>query len=115
MLIIITLIIIRTLCDVSFKMAVHRLHFGAVSTWGINLIKMVKAPFLWLGLFFGLSNVVVWCLSLDRFDLSFAYPFLSVSYIMVILAGRVLFKEHLDQYKIIGISLITAGAVLLFI
>jgi multidrug transporter EmrE-like cation transporter len=111
----ILVIIIRTLGDVSFKAAVHKLDFNSISDFKGNLKKMITSPFLWMGFGFGLANMVAWGMSLEDFDLSYAYPFLSISYVTIILTGTLLFKETLDKNKIIGILFIVAGALTLFL
>ena len=76
---------------------------------------VIRSPFLWLGLTCGVTNIVLWCSALKDFDLSYAYPFLSVSYIIIIVSGKLLFDEHIDQNKMIGIGFIALGALALFI
>jgi multidrug transporter EmrE-like cation transporter len=107
-------IFIRTCTDISFKAAVHHLKFDSFSSLGSNLIKLLKTPYLWAGLIFGLLNVLAWASALKDFDLSYAYPFLSISYITIIISGKILFHEHLDKNKMIGISFISLGAAMLF-
>jgi drug/metabolite transporter (DMT)-like permease len=114
MYIIVLIVIIRTLVDISFKAAVRHIDFDSVSTIRMNICLMAKNPFLWIGLVLGVINMLVWVFSLNQFDLSYAYPFLSVSYITVILCGKFIFKEHLDKNKIIGVLFIIFGAALLF-
>ncbi len=111
----ILVIIIRTFGDISFKATVHRLDFNSISDLGHNTFKMLRSPYLWLGLFFGVANMIMWGLSLEDFDLSYAYPFLSISYVSIILTGSFLFKETLDKNKIIGIIFIVLGAITLFL
>lgn len=108
-------IVVRTCTDISFKMAVNHLQFSSVSTIKQSLKKLGTNPYLWLGIFFGISNMIAWSMSLQDFDLSYAYPFLSISYITIILSGKFLFKEHLDRNKLIGIGFITLGALVLFL
>ena len=108
-------ILVRTCTDISFKMAVLNLKFDNFSGVGTNLRMMLKSPYLWLGLFFGVANMLAWSFSLRDIDLSYAYPFLSVSYVTIILSGKWLFKEHLDKHKMIGIIFISLGAVTLFL
>jgi multidrug transporter EmrE-like cation transporter len=110
----ISVIVVRTFTDICFKAAVHRLEFGSFSGIGKNLKKMGVNPFLWAGLALGILNVVLWTSSLEDFDLSYAYPFLSISYVTIILSGKFLFHETLDRNKLIGIGFITAGALALF-
>ena len=51
---------------------------------------------------------------LSKVDLSFAYPFLSLAYVIVAVVAWFLFKEELGAYKIAGIALIYSVMVLLF-
>ncbi len=108
-------ILVRTCTDISFKMAVYRLHFDSVSTLAANMKKMIASPYLWLGGFFGIANMLAWSFSLQEIDLSYAYPFLSISYVTIILSGKFLFHENLDKNKMIGIGFISLGAVILFL
>ena len=47
--------------------------------------------------------------SLSRVDLSFAYPFLSVAYVLVLIASHYLFGESLSTARIAGVGLICLG------
>lgn len=49
---------------------------------------------------------------LQRFDLSFLYPFEGLSVIFISIAAAVLLREHLSLRLVIGSLLITAGVVL---
>jgi drug/metabolite transporter (DMT)-like permease len=48
-------------------------------------------------------------MALSRVDLSFAYPFLSVSYVLVLLAGYFWFGEVITVTRIAGVALICIG------
>lgn len=66
-------------------------------------------PFVLLGIgFYGIS-VVVWLLVLSRVDVSYAYPMLSVGYIVAALAGRIFFGEPVDFTRWAGIVTICVG------
>jgi len=106
-------ILIRTCADLSFKMSVLHLEFKNFKSLILNFFKMLKNPFIFLGLFLSLLNLCLWSLLLVKFDLNYAYPFTSASYILIILAGKLFFKEHLDRMKISGIVCIALGATLL--
>lgn len=106
-------ILIRTCSDLSFKLGVNHLKFPDIQSFIPNLFKMMLNPFIWIGGILAVSNVCIWSLSLVKFDLNFAYPFTSISYILIILAGKIFYKEHLDLKKILGISLIGLGAIFL--
>jgi multidrug transporter EmrE-like cation transporter len=52
-------------------------------------------------------------LVLSRVEVSFAYPFLSVGYIVTAVAGYAVFNEQLSLTKIMGIALICLGVILI--
>ena len=67
--------------------------------------------------FFGLATFVISMAShlfvLSKVDLSFAYPFLSLAYVIVAVVAWMVFKEELGVSKIAGIALICAGTILI--
>lgn len=48
-------------------------------------------------------------MALSRVELSFAYPFLSISYILVLIAGYMLFGEDVNVSRVVGVALICCG------
>lgn len=52
---------------------------------------------------------VAWALTLTRLELSHAYPFMSLSFVLVLIFSVLLFNEALTTGKTIGIALIGAG------
>jgi len=54
-------------------------------------------------------SVGVWLLVLSRVEVSFAYPLLSVGYIVNAVAGYYLFQENLSLTRITGILIICVG------
>jgi multidrug transporter EmrE-like cation transporter len=54
-------------------------------------------------------STIIWLYVLTRADLSFAYPFISISYIAVILIGPWLFRESIGGWKVLAIVLIILG------
>ena len=70
-----------------------------ISLLGCGIFLMTISFFLTLGL-------------LQRFDLSYLYPFQGLSVIIISLMAAVLFKEKLTPQLTIGALLISAGIVL---
>ena len=66
-------------------------------------------PFVWAGLTCYVVSVVVWLLVLSRVEVSFAYPLLSVGYIVTAFAGRYLFHEAIGPMRWAGIIVICLG------
>jgi multidrug transporter EmrE-like cation transporter len=54
---------------------------------------------------------LTWAAALTRFELSFAYPFMSLSFVLVLLMSGLLFSEAVTGAKLVGVALIVAGIV----
>jgi multidrug transporter EmrE-like cation transporter len=52
-----------------------------------------------------------WIGALRHFELSFAYPFMSLSFVLVLLFSVMAFQETLTLTKIVGVALIVFGIV----
>jgi multidrug transporter EmrE-like cation transporter len=66
-----------------------------------------------LGLGSYVVSVAIWLLVLARVEVSYAYPFLSVGYVVVALMGYYIFQENLSWMRAIGIAVIIVGVILL--
>jgi drug/metabolite transporter (DMT)-like permease len=85
--------------------------FGSFPTSQLlaKIIPMFLNPFVFIGLFcFGLS-AIFWLVVLSRVELSFAYPLVSVAYVLVALASWIFFKENVSLIRWIGIFTIILG------
>ena len=80
----------------------------------LSILKTIFTPYVFFGfVFYGVSSIV-WLFILKKFPLSIAYPALSLSYILVVIFSVYFFKEPLTINKLIVISLIFLGVVVLF-
>lgn len=85
---------------------------GALQLTGSSLKDVVSTPAVWAGLvLFGLS-AFVWLAVLSRASLSFAYPFASLTYVIILLADRFLFHETVPPLRWAGVFCIMLGIVL---
>lgn len=74
-----------------------------------TVLKAAKEPRLWIGLFlFGIS-ALFWLVVLSRVPLSVAYPFVGVSYILVVLFSRLILHEHVPLLRWVGVAVVAAG------
>jgi drug/metabolite transporter (DMT)-like permease len=76
--------------------------------WQILLSPSIICGFIAFGL-----GAVLWLFALAKAELSYAVPFASVTYILILLAGVFLFREPLTGVKVMGTLLIAAGVVLI--
>lgn len=77
----------------------------------IGLKVMGNFPII-SGLTMYVVSVVVWLLVLSRVQVSFAYPMLSIGYVVNALAAYYLFGEPLTSMRMLGIFIIIAGVYL---
>ncbi len=66
-----------------------------------------------LGLALYVVSVGVWLLVLSRVEVSFAYPMLSIGYVVNALAAWWLFAEELTPTRVAGIAVIVLGVYLI--
>ncbi len=57
-------------------------------------------------------GTLFWLLALSREELSFAYPFASLSYILMLIASWQLFRENISGMRLLGTFVICVGVVL---
>ncbi|MFO7985885.1 MAG: SMR family transporter [Desulfatiglandaceae bacterium] len=69
-------------------------------------------PFVFAGLLCYVVSVGVWMMALSRVDVSYAYPLLSVGYIVTAFAGHLFFEEELGAVRWAGILIICLGVFL---
>jgi multidrug transporter EmrE-like cation transporter len=78
-----------------------------------SAIRVAKEPFIWIGLaLFGIS-AAVWIVVLSRTQLSFAYPFAALTYVIILLFDRIFLKVHQPGLRWAGVLLIVSGIVLI--
>ncbi|WP_210725625.1 EamA family transporter [Candidatus Colwellia aromaticivorans] len=78
------------------------------------LIKLIILdPFILSGLASAFIASLFWMAAMTKFSLSFAYPFMSSAFIIVMFFSVLLFGESLNSYKLLGTGLIVAGIVVL--
>jgi drug/metabolite transporter (DMT)-like permease len=76
------------------------------------LLAAALSPLIWVGLIiYGLS-VCLWLWVLSRVDLSVAYPFVGVSFLVTMAFGVFLLQENVGPMRVVGTILIAVGCVL---
>lgn len=76
-----------------------------------SVVSLLTHPFFWVGIGGLLLGGLLWLVALSKYPLSFAYPFLSINYIVVVLGSWGLFHEPLSWYRIVGLGWICLGLV----
>ncbi|MBN8832233.1 MAG: EamA family transporter [Sphingomonadales bacterium] len=77
------------------------------------LLGIALNPFVLFGLFLYFSSAAVWLFVLSRVQVSFAYPFVALGFVLTALFGRFFFQDTFSTAKIAGTLLIMAGVVVM--
>ncbi len=76
-------------------------------------IRALAQPAIWLGLIcFGVS-MLIWLYVLARMEMSVAFPFLGLNYVLIMIGSRILFGETIGLSKIGGTACIVLGILLI--
>lgn len=110
---IIALWLINLACDtvgqIAFKYAaMTSKHKQGIGYWH----RLFCNYWLWLGFGCYFIGFIFWLAFLSEVPLSQGILLGSFNMITVMLAGRILFKEHLTAFRLLGIFFITTGVVL---
>lgn len=73
------------------------------------ILSLLQDPYVLLGFVSAFCAAIAWMITLTKFELSTAYPFMSLSFVLVLLLGGFLFDESITGTKIAGVMLIALG------
>ena len=76
------------------------------------LMKLALNPWVVGGLFLYACGTIFWLAGISRVDLSYAYPFASLSYVVMLLVAWQLFDEQITLPRIIGAVVIATGVLI---
>ena len=80
---------------------------------GVGMIKrIILSPWVVGGLIVYALGVVNWLLALSSFELSYVYPFASLSYIGIIIGSYFIFRERITLMRLLGIAVIISGVLI---
>ena len=80
--------------------------------WSVSgrvLFAVATNPYILTGLGCYMVSVAVWLLVLSRVEVSYAYPLLSIGYIVTAVAGWLFFNESMGLMRWSGIIVICLG------
>ena len=77
-----------------------------------GFLRIFLSPWVIVGTGAYAVSVLFWVYALTRVDLSFAYPFLNLSYVLIILSAWLLLGEQVSPIRWLGVAVICAGVIL---
>ena len=80
----------------------------------LYLIKLILLdPFVLSGFMAAFIGSLFWMAAMTRFSISYAYPFMSSAFVLVMIGSAIFFQESLTPMKVIGTFTIVIGLVIL--
>lgn len=77
------------------------------------LPDMFTNLYLWMSAFCYVASVAFWLVVLSKVDVSYAYPFLSIGYVLTAVVGCFVFHEAVTPIRVLGILVIYIGVILI--
>ncbi len=77
----------------------------------IFLVKLIFDPFIFSGFIAAFIASLFWMGAMTKFELSYAYPFQSASFVLVFILSVFFFHESFSYYKLTGLCLIVSGII----
>ena len=74
-----------------------------------KLLSIIFQKYVFIGVALYMLAVLIWFVVLSTAELSFAYPLISLAYIITALLAVVFFKENVSLIRWVGILLILGG------
>jgi uncharacterized membrane protein len=91
-------------------------HFGALPVASADKLKFLLGllfdPFIFSGFFSAFLASLAWMAAMTKFELSHAYPFMSLNFAIVLILSAWFLHEGLNLSKVSGIALIIIGTVI---
>jgi len=115
LLLILVSVILAVLGQLSMKQGMLKVGYVPLelAKFGSSFSRIITTPFVLLGLFLYGVSTMFWLVVLSRVELSYAYPMISIGYVLVVFLSWLLLHEHISSSKIFGILLICSGVLLI--
>jgi len=76
------------------------------------LVLLLFDPLIFSGFLAGFLASLAWMAAMTRFELSHAYPFMSLNFVVVVLLSQWLLSEPVSLQKALGVGLIVCGTMI---
>jgi multidrug transporter EmrE-like cation transporter len=86
---------------------------GQLALNGDSLKQIASQVWVWAGLAIFAVSAVLWLFALSRANLSFAYPFAALGYVIIVIASILFLNEHVQPITWVGMALIVGGILLI--
>ena len=75
-------------------------------------LSMLFNPYIMISLIFTLLSGLSWMIAMTKFDISYAYPFTTLGFVLIFIFSAVFFNEPITWQKTIGLLFIVIGIII---
>ncbi len=90
---------------------VGRIGVGSFDNVGGLVVRVGTNPYVLTGMVMYIVSSALWLIVLSREELSFVYPLIGTSYLLVVLFAKLYFHEPVSWVRWAGVSLISLGVI----
>jgi multidrug transporter EmrE-like cation transporter len=76
------------------------------------ILRLLMNPWILSALFGAFLASLTWMAAMAKFSLSYAYPFVSLTFVLTIISASLFFHEAITTPKLIGMAAIVAGIII---
>jgi len=76
------------------------------------IFGVARQSYIWYWAFCFVVAMGLWLVGLQKLDLSYAYPLVSVGYVLVTFLSAVFFNERVDGQRWLAVAVISLGVIL---
>lgn len=102
--------------QILLKIGMNRIGSVALNSMGAIghlFLSVLKSPIILIGLFMYVISAALWLIVISAVDLSFAYPFIGLTYVLILIVSKFILKESVNPVRWIGAAIITIGVVVI--
>lgn len=89
---------------------------GSLPDGFLNKILFILQAYTDLWVISGFASAflasMAWAAAMTKFELSFAYPFMSLSFVLVFILSLLIFGEEFSWFKLLGLGFIVLGVII---
>ncbi|WP_434362059.1 EamA family transporter [Parasalinivibrio latis] len=82
------------------------------SSWVLNILAVATNSHVILGLLMYGLGAMLWLAVLSKFDVSKAYPFVGLGFVVTMILGHIVLQEAITPIRLAGTFLVVAGVIL---
>jgi drug/metabolite transporter (DMT)-like permease len=111
-------VLLAALAQLTLKHGMNQVTVGGAQPLSLHhpthtVVRIITNLSVWGGLALFVLSASVWLIVLSRTSLSFAYPFASLTYVLILLFDRFVLNEPISGLRYGGVALIIGGLLLI--